>query len=234
MQYSLRISLLLCAVMLAPAALLGQTPYTGSPAPVATEVSSPVVPTVTLLVPTNGASIPGEGISMFWSKAAGNFIDKYNFQLAMDSSFANPVYDADAFDTTIGFGTLATGTYWWRVRAHDAFDDWGAFSPAWYFVMGGLSGVRNLTEEGSGAPMAIEPNPFSGATSLRFSLPRSGRTTLTVTDAVGRTIAKPFDEYLEAGEHLVPIDASGWPLGVYLCRLVTPSGVLTRSIVAAP
>lgn len=233
MQHTLRSTFTLCVALLASAALSAQT-RPGAPAVTGGEAVAPVVPTVTLLVPANGAVIPGEGISMRWMAPSGgsSIIDKYNFQLSLDGSFATPAYDAEVFDTTIGFGVLAQGKYWWRVRAHDAFDGWGAYSEAWSFTLSGISEVAASADIPAGSlTMTSAPNPFTGATSLSITLPRPGHATLAVFDDIGWMVDLPLDASLDAGEHLVRLDAGGWPAGIYLCRLATADGVITRSIV---
>jgi len=68
------------------------------------------------------------------------------------------------------------------------------------------------------------PNPFTAATSIRFSLGRRSSATVTVFDASGRMVAR-FDEgTLDPGEHAVDWDGRderGRPVtsGVYFYRL---------------
>jgi hypothetical protein len=61
------------------------------------------------------------------------------------------------------------------------------------------------------------PNPFSGATSIRYSLPASTHITLTVIDSYGRSIATPVDQFMPAGTHTATFDAGSLPPGLYLC-----------------
>ncbi|HEY3295122.1 MAG TPA: T9SS type A sorting domain-containing protein [bacterium] len=63
------------------------------------------------------------------------------------------------------------------------------------------------------------PNPFNAVTDIRFELPHAGRATLSVYDVLGRETATLLDGQLPGGPHTVHLDASGWPSGVYFCRL---------------
>ena len=72
------------------------------------------------------------------------------------------------------------------------------------------------------------PNPFARSTTLTFALPRSGPVRLTVFDLLGRKVATLADGHHAAGTHTVRLDASGWPSGVYLCRLDFGGAVQTR------
>jgi len=107
-------------------------------------------------------------------------------------------------------------------------------------IAGGSIVVHNVTK-GNGsasADMAMEaigpgafllpqnsPNPFRGATQVRFSLPEQSRVDLTVYDLAGREVTKLADGDWTAGEHTVTWsgrtkDGNTAPGGVYFVRLV--------------
>ena len=74
------------------------------------------------------------------------------------------------------------------------------------------------------------PNPFNPATTITFGLPSAGSARLTVYDALGRRVAVPVDGLLPAGRHVVTFDAGGLAGGLYLYRLETSTGTLTRTM----
>ncbi len=75
------------------------------------------------------------------------------------------------------------------------------------------------------------PNPFAGATVLRFDLPAPGPVRLSVYDVTGRRVATPLDgAAFEAGSHAVPFDGDALPSGVYLVRLEAAGAAATRRI----
>jgi hypothetical protein len=86
------------------------------------------------------------------------------------------------------------------------------------------------------AQVALEntPNPFNGATRIRFALPQSEVVTLAIYNVRGERVATlARGEALPAGYHVRwwnGRDETGRPAssGVYFCRLVTNSGALTR------
>jgi hypothetical protein len=105
---------------------------------------------------------------------------------------------------------------------------------------------------GAGAPVGVEdvvaalevepvlrqnvPNPFRGATSLRFALPAAADVELEVFDVAGRRVAELVRGRVDAGEHSVAWDGRNAEgnraaSGVYLVRLRTPERTLTRDIV---
>lgn len=92
----------------------------------------------------------------------------------------------------------------------------------------GVTAVDDTTPSAA-SPLRAYPNPFNPATSVAFELAVDGPVRLEVVDLRGRLVATLFDGSLAAGSHERTwrgADASGRPVagGVYLARLVTPSG----------
>ncbi len=100
----------------------------------------------------------------------------------------------------------------------------------------------------SGAPEAFlparlalaapRPNPFDGATTIRFDVPTGGaRAALDVHDVAGRRVRTLLDGHRDAGTHAVTwdgTDADGAPVGagIYFVRLGTDRGdALTRKVI---
>ncbi|MBC8488553.1 MAG: T9SS type A sorting domain-containing protein [Bacteroidetes bacterium] len=65
------------------------------------------------------------------------------------------------------------------------------------------------------------PNPFNPTTNIKFDIPKSSFVKLIVYDILGREVAKLVNEKLNAGTYLVDWDGSGYPSGVYFCRMTT-------------
>lgn len=68
------------------------------------------------------------------------------------------------------------------------------------------------------------PNPFNGATTVRFHLPESGPVNLSIYDLSGRTVQILLRKHMDSGEHSVKWTGntrSGGqaPSGIYYCRL---------------
>jgi hypothetical protein len=68
---------------------------------------------------------------------------------------------------------------------------------------------------------------------VRVDLPEPGRIRLAVLDALGREVAVLLDAERPAGAHAAPLDASRLAPGVYVVRLDSPGGVLTRRLTVA-
>ncbi len=102
-------------------------------------------------------------------------------------------------------------------------------------VTGDLTGVSPLVPS---VPTlsAASPNPFNPATTISFTTPREGRVRLVVHDLAGRRVRTLVDDALPAGVHAViwrGDDDHGRRAasGVYLYRLETDGGVLSRKMV---
>lgn len=94
------------------------------------------------------------------------------------------------------------------------------------------SGMRRLVF----ALAAAAPNPFAQGTTLRFTVPRTGRVDLDVFDVGGRRVRRLVDGEREAGVHEVPWDGTsdrGHSLasGIYFVRLSWEGEVRTERIV---
>ncbi len=75
------------------------------------------------------------------------------------------------------------------------------------------------------------PNPFNPTTTITFTLDRAQVVRLAVYDLLGREVAVPVERQPQpAGTFRVAFDASGLPSGLYLYRMETEHGALTRKM----
>lgn len=74
------------------------------------------------------------------------------------------------------------------------------------------------------------PNPFNPNTKIGFSLPESQHISLSVYDILGRKVSTLANEVLPAGQHSVNMDASNLSSGLYIYRLQTQNGTITRTM----
>jgi hypothetical protein len=90
-----------------------------------------------------------------------------------------------------------------------------------------ITDVQN--REGS---LRATPNPFSGQTTIHFSVPISGRTVLEVYDMKGAVMARLYEAQAEAGKtYRVPFDSKGLNSGMYMVRLITDKKVQSYKLV---
>lgn len=74
------------------------------------------------------------------------------------------------------------------------------------------------------------PNPFNPSTTLEYDLPARTHVTLTVHDALGRSVAVLADGVMDAGMHSASFDANALPGGMYVARLAADGQTLTRNM----
>ena len=125
-------------------------------------------------------------------------------------------------------GTEAPLTTFWSVEAVPAIGvmRFGTYGRGiWDFDLSGLTGVAHASPARL-LPLANHPNPFNPKTTLRFTLPETGRVELTLHDPRGRRVRTLLHETLPEGEHRVDWngrDDAGreQPSGVYFARIAS-------------
>ena len=75
------------------------------------------------------------------------------------------------------------------------------------------------------------PNPFNPSTTIKFSLPSSGYTTLKIYNSLGQEVAVLINKELTTGTSEVEWNASSLPSGIYFYQLKTESYAETRKMI---
>ncbi len=77
------------------------------------------------------------------------------------------------------------------------------------------------------------PNPTGAATEIEFTIGMDAHTTLQLFAADGRLVRVLVDSPLATGRHVIPVDLSDLPSGLYLYRLISgPFNAIRQMIVA--
>ena len=101
--------------------------------------------------------------------------------------------------------------------------------------------IQKFTKDGTGVwqPAGIidgytlsqnYPNPFNPTTTIRYSVGRSGMTTLKVFDLTGREVAELVNEHKAEGTYEVEFDATNLPSGTYIYELRSGHKVMTNRL----
>ena len=75
------------------------------------------------------------------------------------------------------------------------------------------------------------PNPFNPVTTIKYSLPQTGYTTLKIYNSVGEEMATLVNNVKETGTHEVKFDASFLSSGVYYYRLESENFSKTKKMI---
>ena len=83
---------------------------------------------------------------------------------------------------------------------------------------------------GPGRLLSASPNPFRGATDLRFTLDAASAVRIEVFDVVGRQVFAAEGSF-DAGDHAVPLAGEALAPGTYVVRLTAGDAVQTAVVV---
>ena len=122
----------------------------------------------------------------------------------------------------------------------EVLDSLRAEHPVRFETMAGAAAylARRATpaERPTAAPalaLTAAPNPASGRSTLRFTLPQGADVTLAVYDALGRRVALLADGPFAPGPHAAVWEAGTAPPGVYLYRLTAGAATRTGTLTVA-
>jgi hypothetical protein len=95
----------------------------------------------------------------------------------------------------------------------------------------GIARERKSMQPGRPVLSAAYPNPFNPSTTIRFSIPRAAYVALRIFNAEGKEVARLMSGKMIAGEYSTEWNASGFPSGVYCCRLEAGGLMETKKLV---
>jgi hypothetical protein len=138
------------------------------------------------------------------------------------SSTAIQVYDVEMINNN-----LAAGGFF------DVADE--SFSPGLAFRQSANVITSNQPEESPDLVQNFKlhqnyPNPFNPSTNIGFELGQSGFVSLTVYNLLGQEVSTIVNQRLAAGNYEYSFNAENLSTGIYLYRLNTQQGSLTRKM----
>ena len=101
-------------------------------------------------------------------------------------------------------------------------------------VVGSVTGVEEIHGAEHPPSFALSPNypnPFNPTTTIDFDLALQGAARLAVYDVLGREVALLASGEFPAGRYRVTWDATGYPSGVYTCRLHAGGSSIAQTLV---
>lgn len=172
---------------------------------IAGSVFNPVPPpggTDMLLARVNGAG------DIVWEKSYGTSADERAYDV---------VQTADSGFVLVGYSNahLGVGTEWYFVKTQP--------DPA-------LAARPPFVLHPSSFILGAYPNPFNPTTTLSFTLPRAGKTSIVIYDVIGREVRILSDEVFAEGVHHIAFDGSSLPSGIYFARMQSGDFAATQKL----
>ena len=93
-----------------------------------------------------------------------------------------------------------------------------------------LVGAEEVHEMPREYSLSNYPNPFSGVTTIEYTVPHSSFISITVFDLLGRTVAQLADGFALPGKYRTHFDARGLQDGLYFYRLQAGSEMIVGKI----
>ena len=100
-------------------------------------------------------------------------------------------------------------------------------------LVGAATGIGNDTPDirATRALLQNHPNPFNPVTTIRFTLAKAGRVSISIYNVAGVKVASLLDGHKEAGAHSTQFDASSLASGVYFYQVSMLGVVQTGKMV---
>lgn len=73
------------------------------------------------------------------------------------------------------------------------------------------------------------PNPVTNFTSIDIVMPEADKVTINIYNLQGKVVLSVVNEYINTGKHIVRIDLSNLPSGMYIYRVNSYSGLYTAT-----
>ncbi|MCC6726929.1 MAG: proprotein convertase P-domain-containing protein, partial [Saprospiraceae bacterium] len=177
----------------------------------------------TLVAPANGITQVNVKPTLDWNTVAG--ATSYFVEVATDPDFNDVVFFTSTSQSVLTLvNALNVNTvYYWHVYAFNSCGQ-GLEPVAFSFTTWPV----NSTTELNGLSVNIAPNPTSGLVNAVFSKTTEEKMDATLHSVNGVLLK---EQTIAIGSKSVSFDLSAMPTGVYLLRLRSESGVLTKKIV---
>ena len=110
-----------------------------------------------------------------------------------------------------------TGLYWCRVS--NACDTIYSDTTRVKLFPTSIDEHNDMSATGTLSFNTIIPNPTEQEASANFSIAQSGIVKISISDMMGRIVLLPFNSFVEAGYHSIPLNINSLPNGMYQCSI---------------
>ena len=165
------------------------------------------------------ASASGNSVTLDWTTATETNNQGFEIQKKSGDEFYTIGFVTGSGTTTEPRNysykdkNLENGVYVYRLKQFD-FDGTSSFSE------------EIIVEVSNPSEFVLNqnyPNPFNPSTNIKFSLPISGYTNLSVYNMVGEKVSELVNEVLPEGEYNLRFDGANLPSGIYIAKLSSES-----------
>jgi hypothetical protein len=181
--------------------------------------------TVTIIDPLTQRVIPNQ-----WNSESNSFVVTPNIKGRAEVHFSgNPSVSSDVIegDTLSNSGIIMAGYIWPKSSRSSCQHQEAPFQFQLDYEPRAIirrNTTNNPLEEPINIPKCLalyqnHPNPFNPVTRIRYQAPVQSEISLKIYNVLGMEVASLADGTVNAGTHAAEWDASGFPSGVYFCRL---------------
>jgi hexosaminidase len=162
-----------------------------------------------------------DAVKITWEAAYGN---KYDIQVSDNASKWTTVKSVDDGNGGVdSLGSLNAKGRYIKFQGRQRITEWG-FSMYEFEVSGSPATI--VKPEDNTLPIKNDlsqnyPNPFNPATTIKYSLEKSGQVLIKVYNLLGQEIATLINKEQAAGAHSVPFVAGSIPSGIYIYKIST-------------
>jgi hypothetical protein len=156
----------------------------------------------------------------------------FKVQLSSDSTFNQIAFEQSGItrNTWTSPRLNSMTSYFWRVNITGAEGGPSAWSKPFRFTVKDLTGIHNADFVQS---LMIFPNPVAGMATISFNLQSDRDITIKIINQRGQTILNDRLIGNLPGENRQIIDLSGYPNGIYLCRISDGKQIVVKKLVVA-
>ncbi|HPT31921.1 MAG TPA: T9SS type A sorting domain-containing protein [Prolixibacteraceae bacterium] len=171
-----------------------------------------------LSAPGNSAVITSSQVALAWEKITG--ADSCRVQMATDQNFSSLVTDTtmSSVNSLLKKNLVHNVTYFWKVKGSNLAGGGNWSETRRFSVL--LTGIQ-IPGSIQQAWIQGYPNPFTGTTSIHYSLPVPGVVRIAMFDLSGRVLKVLVNGPQNSGEHSISLEGREIGKGLYFCRMET-------------
>ena len=175
-----------------------------------------------------------------WTQSFDPDLDtvRYTVQLDTVNTFDSPALHDTSAGTNLSLHVQlprATRDYYWRVKATDGqVATYSSQVRRFHITIVTSVQEPKQKQKDKDEQAVLEqnfPNPFNPATTITYTIPKSGYVRLAVFNLLGQEVAKIFEGVQSAGTYEVTFSKEELPTGIYFYRIQAPGFVETRKMI---